>query len=172
MTLYELTYECPDLSKGTVAEQVSKNALYYKKITEYIAADSQELVLSYARKEIKSHQFSLLISLIRGNPIYSIKKTKKGSIMYSYEIVYEHPDLSKGSIKEQAKPKIGSDSDGVSIVSSIALTTTTQFVVAETHDQVLELVHKELERFTDYDLIAIVRRNSITKVIKSEDNNE
>ena len=76
--------------------------------------------------------------------------------MYSYEIVYEHVDHNNGSTESQVNR------------NSVKYTTTTKFIVANDHKDVLKYVTNEINQQPEYELVAIVRRNPIITVIKGE----
>ena len=68
--------------------------------------------------------------------------------MWSYECIFEHRDMNKKRTR-----------------NSVPLTQTSICIVAETGEQVLNYAIEELKRFETYELIAVIRRNAIARIL-------
>lgn len=71
--------------------------------------------------------------------------------MWSYECIFEHADMRNKRVKSQTP-----------------LTQTSETVVANNGEQALQYAIEELKKFEDYQLIAVVRRNPIIRILKEE----
>jgi hypothetical protein len=73
--------------------------------------------------------------------------------MWSYEVVFQHPK----------RPKKITKRDGV---TGIQLQDTSETIVSPSGELALQYALEELKKFDDYELVGIIRRHPIIKIIK------
>jgi hypothetical protein len=71
MYSYEIVFSYPDLSFGSIEEQVKKNALQYKQTSEFIVAEKDTDALDYTLERCKIPDYEF-VACIRRNPIIKI----------------------------------------------------------------------------------------------------
>lgn len=72
--------------------------------------------------------------------------------MWSYEIIFHHPDYSKRKTK-----------------NAIPMTEVSESIVADSAEQVLNYVLDQLKTHLEYEFVGIIRRNPILTILKDND---
>ncbi len=73
--------------------------------------------------------------------------------MYSYEIVFEHPYLTKGSVKKQTAH------------NCLKMTQSSECVLADNGIQAMEYAKERMEQFPDNELVFVARRHPIVHLL-------